>query len=198
MTRLDSLKRDFDLLDKLPGKHNMMIEFVALLTKYFEQDGIDPVIVGGLSVELYTRQNYSTYDIDLVTDGYDKFNKLLTAELGFLKIGREWYHNDLEISLEIPSNHLEGSLDKVVQVELPSGNTVNVIGVEDIIIHRLESAVVSFENTPEWSDDYTWAKSMFVSHKDDPNLMDLDYLLKASEKVGINHIIEEWLGSDIH
>lgn len=195
MTRINKLRANLNKL-KTFAKHERMIELTALLTEYFKRSDINPIIVGGLSVEIYTRQNYSTYDIDLVSSGWDQFDELLTKELGFEKSGRGWYHEELEISIEIPSNSLDGNLDKVVRVELPSGRHINVIGIEDIIIHRLESASISFPKTPEWSDDYMWAKNMFLTHKDDENIMDIDYLLDEASKIKIGHIIKGWLKED--
>ncbi|UTW69500.1 hypothetical protein KHA80_22500 [Anaerobacillus sp. HL2] len=97
------------------------------------------MIVGGLSVEIYTRSHYTTHDIDFITSGWDQFNHLLTQELGFQRTEREWYHKELELAVEIPSNFLEGSQDKIIKIKLPSEREIFVIGVEDIIIHRLQN-----------------------------------------------------------
>ncbi|WP_139822747.1 hypothetical protein [Tuberibacillus sp. Marseille-P3662] len=168
----------------------------ALLTDFLQQDGIRPVIVGGLSVEVFTRNNYTTYDIDLICDGRDKIDALLTKELDFKKEGRSWYNEELEISIEIPDNFLEGNGDKVLLLELQSGRNIFVIGIEDIIIHRLESAVVSHPKNPEWADDYEWAERLYQIHKADQEIMDLDYLMKAANKAGVKSIIDEWLESE--
>jgi|SRR5690625_380161 len=192
MTQLTELKQEFINLVHL-SKQERMLELSALLTEYFKSDGIKPIIVGGLSVEIYTRGNYTTYDIDFITDGYNQFDALLTKELGFNKEGRSWYHKGLELSLEIPDNYLEGNPDKVIKIELASGRSIYVIGIEDIIIHRLESALVSQPENPDWTDDYEWAERMFHIHKSDPDIMDLDYLIAASAKANVDQIIREWL-----
>jgi len=192
MIHLNELKKRFRELKDF-SKHERMIQLSGLLTAYFKEENISPIIVGGLSVELYTRNNYTTFDIDFVTDGRDKFDDLLRNELGFIKEGRSWYNEDLEISIKIPGNYLEGSMNKVVQLELENGLVIYVIGVEDIIIHRLESAVVSHPDNPEWSDDYEWAERMFQIHRHDPEMMDLAYLQTASVKAQVNPIIEKWL-----
>lgn len=192
MTRLTELKQGFTNLSHL-SKQERMLEMTALLTEYFKDDDIKPIIVGGLSVEIYTRGNYTTYDIDLITDGYDQFDLLLTKELDFNKEGRSWYHEELELSIEIPDNFLEGSKDKIIQIELASGRPIFVIGIEDIIIHRLESAVVSQNNHPEWTDDYEWAERMFRIHKSDTDIMDLDYLMKAAKNAKVDQMIQNWL-----
>ncbi|GAA0604002.1 hypothetical protein GCM10009001_21390 [Virgibacillus siamensis] len=192
MIQLNELKDEFKNLIKLT-KHERMLEFCALLTDFFQKDGIKPIIVGGLSVEIYTRSNYTTYDIDLITDGRETIDNLLTNELGFKKHGRNWYHETLELSIEIPDNFLEGSKEKVLKIELKNGRNIHVIAIEDIIIHRLESAIVSSPKHPEWTDDYEWAERMFQIHKHDAGILDHRYLLTASENAQVDNIIKRWL-----
>src|SRR5699024_208474 len=157
---------------------------------------IKPIIVGGLAVEIYTRGHYTTRDIDIITPGRYEIGKFLTEELGFKKLGRSWYNEELEISIEIPSNAIDGSEDKTIKVNLPSGGTVYVIGLEDIIVHRLESATVNHRDNPEYSDDYEWAQRMFEIHKADNELIDKDYLMSASSDEKVVSIIKEWIESN--
>lgn len=192
MIQLNELKREFDALINLP-RHEKMLTFCALITAFFEKDSIKPIIVGGLSIEVYTRNNYTTFDIDLIMDGRGKLDDLLIYELGFTKEGRSWYHKRLELSIEIPGNFLEGNKDKVMQMKLESGKYVYLIGIEDIIIHRLESAIVSQPKNPDWTDDYEWAKRMFEIHKSDTEIMDKEYLLQASRVAQVDTIISDWL-----
>lgn len=192
MIQLNELKREFAGLTNL-SKHERMLMFCALLTAFFQRDGIKPIIVGGLSIEIYTRNNYTTFDIDLIADGRDKFDELFTNELGFIKEGRSWYHKGLELSIEIPGNFLEGNKQKVIEMELENGRSIFVIGVEDIIVHRLESAMVSQPESPEWTDDFEWAKRMFEIHKSDTEIMDLAYLKQASIDAQVDNIIKSWL-----
>ncbi|WP_143469674.1 hypothetical protein [Lentibacillus sediminis] len=76
---------------------------------------------------------------------------------------------------------------------MANGKYINVIGIEDIIIHRLESANVSHPMKLVWSDDYGWARRMFRIHKDDGNIMDKEYLMKEAEKVKLDNIIKKWI-----
>ncbi|WP_404454637.1 hypothetical protein LG329_06005 [Virgibacillus necropolis] len=192
MMHLNELKQEFKKLTHL-SKHKRMLELCALLTDYFQENEMKPVVVGGLSVEIYTRNNYTTQDIDIITDGREQFDKLLTRELGFIKEGRSWYNKELELSIEIPDNYLDGSYDKVISMQLESGRNIFVIGIEDIIIHRLESAMISHKENPEWSDDYDWAKRMFEIHKFDRDLIDLDYLQHASSDIDVIKIVKNWM-----
>ncbi|MFA9556869.1 hypothetical protein ACERII_06180 [Evansella sp. AB-rgal1] len=190
MITLEQLKREVATL-KTKNKFNKMLQFSALLTEYFEPKGIKPIIVGGLSVEIYTKGHYTTHDIDLITDGWEQFNDLLTNELDFKKINRIWYHEDLEIAIEIPSSYLEGSLDKILQLQLPNNQCIYVIGIEDIIIHRLESAIASNKDHPEYIDDYDWAERMFHIHYE--KNIDMNYLLEKAKQTNSDAIINKWV-----
>lgn len=121
------------------SKFEKLIHTAAIITELLLPHGIRPIIVGGLSVEIYTLSGYTTQDIDFVLNGYDLAGEVL-ASLGFTKLGKDWVHADLGISVEIPSNYLEGDYDKIT--ELPVADTaVYVIGIEDIILDRLRAAV---------------------------------------------------------
>jgi hypothetical protein len=93
----------------------------------------------------------------------------------------------LEISIEIPDKHLEDSLDKVMKLELKSRREISVI------IHRLESTLVSQPVAPEWTDNHEWAERMFQIHKTDRQVMNIDYLKNAGKKTNIDHIINDWI-----
>ena len=186
MITIEKLRQEFIALKYKP-KFEKQLEFSALLTEYFKPKGVKPIIVGGLSVEIYTRNDYHTHDIDFVSDGWDLFDDVLT-ELGFDRIQREWYHTDAEIAIEVPSNHLEGSLEHIYEIVLPSKRSIYVIGVEDIIIHRIEGIAFSLKY-PKDDEDYEWAYRMFLIHKDN---LGTTYLIQKAKEVKIFHIIEEW------
>ncbi|AKG03429.1 hypothetical protein AAV35_000630 [Salimicrobium jeotgali] len=187
MTTVNDLKRALKSLENKP-KFERQLEFAALLTDYFKKKGIKPIVVGGLSVEIYTRNDYHTHDIDFVSDGWHLFDHLLTQNLGFTRTERAWYHLDTEIAVEIPSNYLEGNEDRVYEIILPDGKNIYVIGVEDIIIHRLEGVAFSVQ-FPEEDEDYEWAYRMFLIHKED---MDIDYLIEQAKQKNIYYLIEKW------
>lgn len=188
MISIEEIKKEMKKLKEVDSLQRM-VRFTSLLTAYFEVEGIKPIIVGGLSVEIYTRGEYTTSDIDLIADGYDKFNELL-IQLGFERTGKDWYHSFLEISVEIPSNSLDGSYDNVYKITLNDGRYVYVIGIEDIIIHRLESAYLSNKENPEFNLDYEWAKRLFLLHNKE---IDMEYLLEQGEKTKTIPSIDKWI-----
>jgi hypothetical protein len=121
------------------SKFEKMLHTAAIITELVRPLGIRPIIVGGLSVEIYTLNGYATQDIDFVMDGYDIANELL-LQLGFSKMGKNWVNGTLGVSIEIPSSFLTGDYDKVTELPV-ADKTVYVIGIEDIILDRLRAAV---------------------------------------------------------
>jgi hypothetical protein len=186
MITVEDIKAELIRIKDKP-KFEKMLDFASILTEYFAAMQIKPIIVGGLSVEIYTRNDYMTHDIDFVTTGWHEFDKLL-RELGFTKTHREWYHTDSEIAVEVPASFLEGSYDKVIELQLPNGRRLYVIGIEDIIIHRLEGI---FLPVPEDDEDYEWAMRMFLIHKDE--IIDMDYLIEQAKKTNTYRFVEKWM-----
>jgi len=161
MTSVDDLIEALKYLEDKP-KFERQLEFASLLTDYFKSKGIKPIVVGGLSVEIYTRNDYHTHDIDFVSDGWDLFDDLLTNQLGFTRTQREWYHLETEIAVEVR--------------------------IEDIIIHRIEGIAFSLK-FPKDDEDYEWAYRMFLIHKED---IDLEYLVKRAKQLQIYNLMENW------
>ncbi|WP_088003407.1 hypothetical protein [Gottfriedia solisilvae] len=149
------------------SKPERMIQFSAIFTEILEKNGVTkPIVVGGLSLEIYTSNNYTTYDIDFVLSGRDKAGEILT-NLGFNQSGKDWYHPKLGISVEIPDNSLDGDESKVTKLDV--GNRyIYLISIEDILIHRLQSAVATNNQV-----DREWGFRLLVIYHED---LDIPYI----------------------
>ncbi|MEQ6388944.1 DUF6036 family nucleotidyltransferase [Bacillaceae bacterium S4-13-58] len=172
-----------DLREK--SKFEKMIKTTAILTSLFETEGLKPIIVGGLAVEIYTRNEYTTLDIDLIFSQRHIADKYL-KRLGFKTEGRHWFHEDLLISIEIPNDMLEDAdEDRIVELELDNNLHVYVIGLEDIILDRLRACV-------HWksSSDCEWGKRLFLLHKE---RLDLEYLKHSAQRDNTTEILNKWL-----
>lgn len=156
---------------------------LAVLTGELRSAGIKPVLVGGRALEFYTLGGYTTRDIDLVINGREQAKAVLN-EMGFLRRPgeRHWYHEELDLALEIPGDFLAGSMDKVLTVEL-NGAEVYIIGIEDLIVDRLAAA--KFWNSPA---DLQWAVKLLALHTRD---IDMKYLQKAAGKEKVKDVLAE-------
>ena len=97
-----------------------------------------PVLIGGLALSYYTREVYFTADIDLAYADREALDEVL-RELGFAKKGRYWVHQGLDIAVEAPAQGLAGEEAQRETVELDAGLSCVVIGLEDLIIDRLNA-----------------------------------------------------------
>jgi hypothetical protein len=158
-------------LQQLEGKAKFetMLGTASIITALLEKSDLKAVIVGGFAVEIYTRSEYTTVDIDLIFSRRDLANDLLLA-LGFTKEGRHWYHSTLGVSIEIPNDMLENAeISKVVKLNLPDHEHVYVIGIEDIILDRLRACI-------HWksSSDCEWGYRLFLIHFEN---LDIEYMI---------------------
>ena len=55
-------------------KFNTMLMTAAIITKLLELEQVEPIIVGGFSLAIYTDESYSTRDIDFVVSERDKID----------------------------------------------------------------------------------------------------------------------------
>jgi predicted nucleotidyltransferase len=174
-------------LNKLKGKSKFekMVQTTAILTGLFANENLRPIIVGGLAVEIYTRSEYTTSDIDLIFSQRDIADKYL-RELGFVPEGRHWYHEHLLVSVEIPNDMLEDAdHDRVIELRLEDDLHVYVIGIEDIILDRLR-ACVHWKSTS----DCEWGKRLFLMHTE---RLDVDYLKTTTQIDNTFSQFNEWL-----
>ncbi|GEK59897.1 hypothetical protein CHL76_14265 [Marinococcus halophilus] len=121
------------------NKFDTMMKMAGVITKHLEEEGIQPIVVGGLSVELYSREQYTTRDIDFVAPNHHQISRVLD-QLGFRSYGKDFYHDELNVSIEVPSTTLTGDPEKIVNLSY-EGFTINIIGIEDIIIDRIQHAL---------------------------------------------------------
>ncbi|WP_049662164.1 DUF6036 family nucleotidyltransferase [Bacillus sp. FJAT-27231] len=66
-----------------------MLKTAAILTKLLVERRVKPIIVGGLSVTIYTQNHYTTRDIDMVSDEYETIVNIL-GQLDFKKDSRHF------------------------------------------------------------------------------------------------------------
>jgi hypothetical protein len=174
-------KELYDLKDK--GKFEKMLFTAAILTDLLMQHDIKPIIVGGLSVEIYTMNGYTTQDIDFIINGHEMASEIF-GKLDFKKLGKDWIHPTLGVSLEIPNNHLAGDYNKVTTFPVDD-KVVYLIGIEDIILDRLRAAV-------HWhsGEDREWGFRMLLMYIDD---IELEYIKSQINNLQESEEFEHWL-----
>ena len=124
------------------------------------EDGIEPILVGGAALELYTAGGYATGDVDLALPRVPAVDRAF-ADLGFTTQGRFWVRPELDLYFEAPAPAgLPGETAQRTRIEV-EGLPVVVIGLEDLLLDRLRAAV-------HWGsgEDQRWARRLALLYAD--------------------------------
>lgn len=165
-------------------KYDAMVKTAAIITTLLEKQGISPIVVGGLSVDIYTQHDYATRDIDFVSDGYHIISELLLS-LGFVKDGRHFYHEIIEVAVEIPDNYLAGDPNKVIKLQITNDTHINIIAIEDIIMDRLRSHCLN--NNEE---DEIWGFRLLLANFE---RLDIEYMRQSCEVTKEEKVLTKWI-----
>jgi hypothetical protein len=112
---------------------------VALITKLLEEmRKSPPVIIGGCALSYYSREVYFTADRDLAYTDREALDTVLT-NIGFEKRGKYWANEGLKMAIEVPASVLIGEDSPVEIVDLGEGLQCRIIGIEDLLIDRLNA-----------------------------------------------------------
>ncbi|MGB9715919.1 MAG: DUF6036 family nucleotidyltransferase [Thermodesulfovibrionales bacterium] len=163
-----------------PLKRQLLI--VALITKLLEEKGKKaPVIIGGCALSYYSREVYFTSDIDLAYDDREALNDVLKS-IGFFMKGRYWINEDFKAVIEVPVSALVDEESPIEIVELGKGLQCNIIGIEDLLIDRLNACKY-------WKSeiDCEMVELLFRRYNKE---LDWDYLKKKAERPENNTINE--------
>ncbi|MFQ6136880.1 MAG: hypothetical protein ACE5PM_06840 [Candidatus Hydrothermarchaeales archaeon] len=113
---------------------------MSLICNELKYHKIKPVIIGGAAVEFYTRDWYSTFDIDLaVNPGDSEIVDNVLQDLGFERTGRAWSRVDIGIEIEMPGRLKSLREDKIIEADTGVGKAY-IAGVDDIIVDRILAA----------------------------------------------------------
>lgn len=128
-----------ELIKKTESPLRKQLLMVGLMTALLEERGKDaPIVIGGCALSYYTREVYFTADIDLAYADREALDSVLT-EIGFFKKGRYWVNENFDLAVEVPVGILAGEDAPVEVVDLGAGLSCRIIGIEDLIIDRLNA-----------------------------------------------------------
>ena len=163
-----------DHLHDEPDPRRRRLIALGLLTRLLAAHGIEPILVGGGALELYTAGGYATKDMDLALPAGPEVDAAFAA-LGFEKEGRYWFHADLDLLFEAPApDGLPGEDAPRTEVEI-DGLRVVVIGLEDLLIDRLRAWV-------HWNsdEDGRWTRRLALLY---PDRIDWRYVRERTSRV---------------
>jgi hypothetical protein len=128
-----------ETIRKMESPLKRQLLMVALVTRLLEKIGkCPPVIIGGCALSYYSREVYFTSDIALAYADREALDMVLKS-IGFEKKERYWVHEGLKMAIEAPASVLAGEDAPIEVVELGEGLQCSIIGIEDLVIDRLNA-----------------------------------------------------------
>jgi predicted nucleotidyltransferase len=161
------LRGRVDELASEPDRMRRRLVALGALTARLAPQGIEPILVGGCALEVYTDGGYNTGDVDLALPKTPEVDAAF-ADLGFAKRGRFWVRPELDLVFEAPAPAgLPGETAPRTELEI-DGLRIVVLGVEDLLIDRLRAWV-------HWKsdEDGRWTARLAALYADD---LDWEYL----------------------
>ncbi len=180
-----ALRARVDGLADEPSSLTRRLTALGALTAWLAPFGIEPILVGGTALEVYTEGGYSTADVDLALDRTPEVDAAF-AGLGFERRGRYWVRTDLDLLFEAPAKGgLPGETSPRTELDV-EGLKVVVLGVEDLLLDRLRAWV-------HWKsdEDGRWSKRLVSLYRE---RLDGAYLRAAverdpAESAALNHLL---------
>ena len=158
-----------------------MIELAVVVAQHLKHKDIRVVLVGGLAVEIYTENQYLTYDIDMVDISYQKpvVLKAAMSELGFAKQGRVYRNSSTDIVVEFPSAPLAVGDELIKEqnsIETEFGE-IPILFAVDVIKDRLAAYL-------HWKDQQSLIQALCIMlcHKIAPKEIKAFYENETSEE----------------
>ena len=155
------LRRRVDDLASEPDSMRRRLIALGALTARLAPERIEPILVGGCALEVYTDGGYSTGDVDLALPHCAEVDAAF-ADLGFEKKGRFWVRMSLDLLFEAPAPAgLPGETAPRTELEI-DGLRIVVLGVEDLLMDRLRAWV-------HWKsdEDGRWASRLVSLYADE-------------------------------
>ena len=164
---------------KEPNELKKKLLVVGYLSRRVSEKGAKIFLVGGQAVETYTGGVFTTGDIDITTTD-TKATEALLGGLGFAKEGMIWVSDRLGMAVHLVASYPRRSLRaRTIEVD---GYSVEVIGVEDLIVDRLAAAKF-------WKSERDLEQARVLLNVFRGSI-DRDYLAKAAEEA----MVEDALG----
>lgn len=180
-------EEDVVLVKSLANLKNIFrrqLAIASVITKIFKYNGlIDPVIVGGSVVALYSQEQYKTVDLDMKSESVEAYTEIL-SKLGYIKRGKDFFHKELDSYIEFPSGEMQDSWDHMREYIIEeTGLPIYVIGFEDLILDRVGSFVSTNDlDSKEWA-----IRLMGMLYAD----IDWSYLHKKANRQGTLKVVEK-------
>jgi len=153
-----------------------MKELGGLICDALIAKDIHVVLSGGSCVEIYSRGEYTSWDLDLINQYNEQFKKIhaVMDELGFSEHDRYFVHKDTKLFIEFPSGPLgvgDAPVEDIAEIDTEAG-VLRLLTPTDCIKDRLAAYY-------HWDDEQCLQQAIWVAEQ---NEFSLDSIKEWSKK----------------
>jgi hypothetical protein len=153
-----------------------MKELGGLICDALKVKDIHVVLSGGSCVEIYSRGEYTSWDLDLINQYNEQFKKIhaVMDELGFKERERYFVHEDTKYFIEFPSGPLgvgDAPVEEIAEIDTEAG-VLRLLTPTDCVKDRLAAYY-------HWNDEQSLQQAVWVAQQND---VDLESIKKWSIK----------------
>jgi len=139
-----------------------MMELGGYLCDALLAQDISVVLSGGSCVEIYSRGEYTSYDLDLINQYNTQFKKIKSVmeRLGFKEKSRYFVHQETHLFVEFPSGPLgvgDAPVSEIAHIETEAG-VLRLLTPTDCIKDRLAAYY-------HWNDEQSLQQAVWVAQQ---------------------------------
>jgi hypothetical protein len=143
---------------------------------------IHVVLSGGSCVEIYSKGEYSSWDLDLINQYNEQYKKIhnVMLELGFQEHNKYFIHEDTNYFIEFPSGPLgvgDAPIEHIAEIETKAG-ILRLLTPTDCVKDRLAAYY-------HWNDEQSLQQAIWVAKQNNCDLESIkqwSYREKAKDK----------------
>lgn len=145
-------------------------ELGGLICDALIKKNIHVVLSGGSCVEIYSRGEYTSWDLDLINQYNEQFKKIhaVMQELGFKEHNKYFVHDETKYFVEFPSGPLgvgDAPVENIAEIDTDAG-VLRLLTPTDCIKDRLAAYY-------HWDDEQSLQQAIWVAEQNEYNLQSI-------------------------
>lgn len=142
-------------------------ELGSFICSALKASNIQVVLSGGSCVEIYSRGEYTSWDLDLINQYNEQFKKIHTIMdgLGFKEHDRYFVHDETKYFIEFPSGPLgvgDAPVEEIAEIETEAG-VLRLLTPTDCVKDRLAAYY-------HWDDEQCLQQAIWVAQQNDVDI----------------------------
>lgn len=129
------------ILSAAASERNRLRRHLLVAAALREVLPVEPIVVGGTAEEYWTADQYHPTDLDVCVP-LDQPGRAILRSLGFVKEGRHWMREGVDVAIEVPDADIDGDRARTV-LQAAGGGAARIIGIDDLYLDRLRQATMN-------------------------------------------------------